>query len=101
MKEKRSKRNVCVLKDRCIFGDNCPGTIEDLKVCAPIMLKAKKGICKYCGNFVEDLFKINQDYEVCFCCFKYLIKPELLRTGKFSYLEVERIIERMRPQKIK
>ncbi len=100
MKEKRSKRNVCVLKDRCIFGDNCPGTIEDLKVCAPIMLKAKKGICKYCGNFVEDLFKINQDYEVCFCCFKNLIEFELLKS-ELSFSEIKNIIERMRPQKIK
>ena len=89
----------CPLKERCLLGQACPGTLKDLKICAPIILKkSKKGVCKYCGDFIRDLFEINQDYEVCFCCFKDLIEAELLRTGKFSYLEVERIIERMRPQ---
>ena len=96
----KEKRNVCILRDRCIFGDNCPGTMEDLKSCAPILKKAGKGVCKYCGAF-GDLFELNKEYKVCISCFKNLIEFELLRSKELSFSEIKNIIERMRPQEDK
>ncbi|MCD6085563.1 hypothetical protein J7J41_01030 [bacterium] len=85
----------CPLKERCLLGQACPGTLKDLKICAPIILKAKKGICKYCGGY-GDLFELNKEYKVCLSCFKNLIEFELLKS-ELSFSEIKNIIERMRP----
>ena len=95
----KGKRSICVLRDRCIFG-NCPGTMEDLKSCAPILKKAGKGVCKHCGDF-GDVFELNEAYKVCLSCFKSLIEFELLRSGELSFSEVKSIIRRIRPQENK
>jgi len=88
----------CPLKERCLLGQACPGTLKDLKICAPIMLKAKKGICKHCGDFGE-VFELNEAYKVCLSCFKSLIEFELLRSGKLSSSEIKNIIGRIRSSK--
>ena len=85
---------TCPLKERCLLGQICPGTLEDLKHCAPVLKSIGKGYCKYCGT-IGDLFEINQNYKVCRDCIKGVIEADLLKIKEFSFSEVERILSQI------
>ena len=88
---------MCPLKEFCLLGQTCPGTLEDLRHCAPVLRPAAgegQGRCKYCGGTFNTLFRINQDYQICSSCLKEKIEFELGKRG-FSTDEIERIIRRI------